>query len=529
MTDASDDLVDEFDNDHGLNAVPSTLWAYRRTILIGFGIAAVCWLGLILLVYARVPTERVSSLTFRLTFEGAERGQYPNGTKFSTAEIVSTPVLAEVFKANSLERYFPFEVFKDSVFVLQANHDLELLTNEYQAKLADPKLTSVDRARLEEDFRTKADSFKSAEFSLNLRRSERLTKMPDALQSKILQDTLSTWAQQAAERKGAVQYDIPVVSKNVLQKDFIVAEDYVVTVDILRQKIRGILKTLAKMQEIPGASAVRMGPEQIGLADLIANLEDLERFKVEPLTGVIRTSGLSRNPGRMDEYFGGRLLEVQIAQAEATQRIKSLEDALRDYEERAPAASAPAADARGPAVTPQLSESFIDKLVDLSTRSVDIKYRQDLAKRIVDEGLALAKLNAEAEYYQSMQRSFASVHAGANEAVAADVSHRTMQAFDELVHSMDQVQALYKIITEQNLNPNNVLYSITTPFTVRSTSALSLRTLMLYLFVALLGSLIVISLACLAHAYFRGGERTPPAAVSSKAPRGGVADHVARV
>ena len=159
-------------------------------------------------------------------------------------------------------------------------------------------------------------------------------QLPDSLLGKILQDTLSTWAKQAAERKGAVRYDIPVVSKNVLQKGLIDSEDYVIDVDMLRTKVERILKTLAAMQEIPGASAIRVGSEQVGLADLIANLEDLKRVKVEPLIGVIRASGVSRSPSRMDQYFEGRLFEVRLAQAERSQRIKSMQEALRDYEER---------------------------------------------------------------------------------------------------------------------------------------------------------------------------------------------------
>src|SRR3712207_7391457 len=53
-----------------------------------------------------------------------------------------------------------------------------------------------------------------------------------------------------------------------------------------------------------------------GLADLRANLEDLKRFKVEPLIGIIRATGLSRNPIRIEQYFEGRLTEAQLARSE---------------------------------------------------------------------------------------------------------------------------------------------------------------------------------------------------------------------
>jgi hypothetical protein len=503
MTDHHENLNDEADDELSLQPLLQTLWSYRRVMLIALVAVVVCYIAGMLVVYSVVPSERLGTLQFELTFAGADQDRYPNDTKFSSAEIVSTPVLTDVFKANDLQRYARFSDFKDSMFVLQANRDLELLSYEYQAKLSDARLTPVDRARIEEEFRKKRESLKSAQYSLSIRRSEGVVKLPDELLNKILQDTLSAWARQAAERKGAVRYDIPVLSKNVLKKDFLAAEDYIIAVDILRTKIERILKTLAQMAEIPGASAVRMGSEQIGLADLRANLEDQLRFKVEPLINIIRASGLSRNPIRMDQYFGGRLLGAQLAQTETSQRIKAMQEALRGYERPGAPEGPSVGEGRAPAVTPQLSESFIDRLVQLSTQSIDVKYRQDLTKKIIEDGLVLAELSRQASYYESMQRSFTSARVGANSSAESEVTRRTDQAFDDLTRSMDQIQAIYALICQQNLNPDTVLYSIMSPFSVRTTSSLSVRTSLLYLFVTLFGAMIVIPLACLAHAYFR--------------------------
>jgi hypothetical protein len=503
MTERREDLTDQSSDELSLLPVIQTLWSYRRGMFIAIVATLVSYIGVMLWMFVRLPSDRVATLQFQLTFAGADQDQYPNGTRFSSAEIVSTPVLTDVFKANDIQRYAPFSDFKDSMFVLQANRDLELLSYEYQAKLSDSRLSPVDRARIEEEFRKKRESLKSAQYSLSIRRSEGMVKVPVVLLNKILQDTLSTWARQAAERKGAVRYDIPVLSKNVLKKDFLVAEDYIIAVDILRTTIERILKTLTQIEEIPGASAVRMGPEQIGLADLRANLEDQLRFKVEPLLNIIRTSGLSRNPIRMDQYFEGRLFDVQLAQTETSQRIKALQEALRGYERPSAPEAPPAGEGRTPAMTPQLSESFIDRLVQLSTQSVDVKYRQDLTKKIIDDGMLLAELSRQTSYYESMRRSFGSARAGANAGSEADVTRRTGQTFDDLARSMDQVQAIYELICRQNLNPDTVLYSITSPFSVRTTSSLSLQTALLYLFVTLFAAMIVIPLACLAHDYFR--------------------------
>jgi hypothetical protein len=511
MNTGRQEALDEADDELSPDVV-LTLWSYRRTIAIGMALTAICAVIAVLLVYLLGPRERVASLAFQLTFEGADRQEYPNGVKFSSAELVSTPILADVFRANDLDRYVTFDKFKDAVFVLQTNRDLELLSYEYEAKLSDSKLSPVDRARLEEEFRKKRMSLSSAGYSLNIRRREALVKIPDAMLSKILQDTLSNWAKLAAENKGAMRYNISVLSKNALQKDSLAREDYIIAADMLRTYNERILKTVILMGEIPGANAVRMNPDKIGIADLRASLEDLNRFKIEPLISMIREAALSRSPTRLSQYFESRRFDVQLAKTETTQRIKSMQEALRDYEQRGPGASAGAGDRSGSSVTPQLTESFIDRLVQITTQSIDVEYRQKLTKRIIDDGMVLAELNRQAEYYQSMVQSFSSVRGRADSAVETEITRRTGQVLDEVIKSLDQVEAFYLLLSQQNLNPNTEVYTVTTPFVVRSTSGLSFTRAALYLFVVLLVAMVAIPLGCLIHDHFR------PALASSVSP-----------
>ena len=176
--------------------------SYRKVM----AIALLAVLGVFVLgamgAYVLLPPERNATIEFRLLFDGADRGQYPSGTKFSATEIVATSVVTEVFAANSLGRFGRFEDFKDALFVQQSNPELDLLSYEYQAKLADTKLTPVDRARIEEEFRKKRESLSDPRFSLSLRRHERFKAMPRSLMEKVLNDTLATWARQADERRG---------------------------------------------------------------------------------------------------------------------------------------------------------------------------------------------------------------------------------------------------------------------------------------------------------------------------------------
>ena len=87
----------EADDEISLKDLILTLWHYRKIIVVLslsviFIIAAVAaW------VYLRQQNNKVVSLEFKLDFEGVDKNEYPNGLRFSTADILSTPVLSEVY------------------------------------------------------------------------------------------------------------------------------------------------------------------------------------------------------------------------------------------------------------------------------------------------------------------------------------------------------------------------------------------------------------------------------------------------
>jgi hypothetical protein len=79
--------------------------------------------------------------------------------------------------------------------------------------------------------------------------------------------------------------------------------------------------------------------------------------------------------------------------------------------------------------------------------------------------------------------------------------------FDEIytgvVRALEQANAVYEELSRQNLNPRTNLYTITSPFSITTQRALTLRTLALYGLLTLMMSLLLVPLACLIHHYFR--------------------------
>jgi hypothetical protein len=295
----------------------------------------------------------------------------------------------KVFDANHLERFTNFGNFSKSIVILESNPAFELLSAQFQSRLADPKLTQVDRERIENDFEMKRASLAKNEYSINyLRGFDR--GMPETLVRKVLSDTLATWAQFAINEQHALDYRISVLSPQILDAPSVEPDDYITRIQVLRSKVFRIIDNIADLQKMPGADLARTR-DHLSLNEIQVRLEEIVRFRFEPLVGLVRNSGLIANPALTIRFlenqlaYDQRLLQARQSEAEVIrqslavyteQRGESMGSTPAGANEKAGAARA-----TGETVMPQLSDTFIDRLLALTTQSADTKYRQ----RLVDD------------------------------------------------------------------------------------------------------------------------------------------------
>src|SRR5207244_11395745 len=115
--------------------VMHVLRRYSAVIPLSLACVFLAYLIIALAVYLLSPVEQITSQMFRLDFEGAGQGEYPNKTKFNIADIIGGPTLTRVWQDNRLGDYIAFGDFSRAVFVLESNRQSQLLAGEYQAKL----------------------------------------------------------------------------------------------------------------------------------------------------------------------------------------------------------------------------------------------------------------------------------------------------------------------------------------------------------------------------------------------------------
>lgn len=492
------------------------LRSYKAAILLSLVAVAV---GYALIAVGHVvlsPSRRITSLAFRLEFKGAETGTYPNGTQFSPSEIVATPTLLRVYNANALSDLVTYQTFKNSIFVVEANPALEALEREYRAKLSELKLSAVDRDRLEQEFQQKRASISRSDYAINYVDSGQVKRLPKTVHVKVLNDILSTWAEQTTQHKGVVLYDLSTISSATFDKSAIDRYDYLIALDMLRVKINRVISNIDALTRIPGAKVLRTAtPPRASLDEMRFRLTDAIRFKIEPLVGTIINSGLTGGSVRATDFLQTRLSFNEIERKQAEGRVQMLREALAAYDETsaaAPATPGLAGSASAPTVVPQVDNTFLERLVTLSNKSQDFAYRQNIVDNIQQESLKIVPLQAEEQYYRSLLASLArrGGQPPARPEDTARIRTEIVGVFDEAIRTTDQVMEIYQAVS-QNLNPSTVLYSTTAPPVTRhESSAASASQLLLIAALLLLLTLPLSMVASFLHYRFTTDIAEPP-------------------
>jgi len=489
-----------------LKPLVKALWTGRRRILAYWAFAAAAFAVGAVAYYLMSPSERTARVEFRLLFDGADRGQYPNGTPFSAVDIIAAPVLTQVYEKNDLKRYLSYDSLKSGVLVFESSRELDLLNFEYQAKLADSKLLAVDRARVEAEFRQKLEALRVPQLSLQFMVSGRAASPPSHLMEKVLNDILAEWAEQAASQRGAVAHQIELLTPSVILKDTLNTQTMLIRYDLLRRHVDRVLSQIDRLARLPGASTARVGPDKVSLMDLRTSLTDLLDFQLNPLIGRRLVYAMKPNEAALNVlYLEGRLVELRRVRDTTVDRKLQLEAALRAFTSEAVAPGVQRfTEGTQSGATPQVSDTFLDRLIDIAGRSSAMDYRTTLTNRIIAAGEAGLEAGQDIAFYEEILRSVrSSAGSRPGDLKAEEVAAVFEQVQTRVVEILTLSNDAYAAISATNLNPRSVLYRLTGPYSVVTVRTVTPRFLMLTGLVVIMAGGLLITLAVAGATLFR--------------------------
>jgi hypothetical protein len=480
--------------------------AYLPIIGLSLATVGIGYVIVALALYIHAPSQRVTTMAFRLEFEGADRGTYPNGTKFSSAEIISTPVLVKTFKDNNLSRFTTFQTFARSVFVLESSGEQDTLAREYQSRLSDPRLTAVDRERIQREYELKLASLSKAHYALNYLYPDGSDPIPATVVRKFLHDVLREWADFVSHEQHVLEYRVPVLSPDMVVSTRIEDSNPIISTEVLRAKIIRVIANIDVLRALPAADLVRSTTNNLLLNDIQIRLDDIVRFRLEPLIHGIAAGQLD------DRSSTVRFLETQLAYDERQlERQKQFADAAlkamamysgqpREMKEDATALGTGQRRqdrSESETVMPQINDTFFDRLLQIASSSADREYRQRVADRYRDAAEAIAPLEQAVEYDRSVLALVRGTGPGGGMTREA-VQQQIVATRQEVRQLVIQIHQIYKVLSA-NLNPSTELITVTGPPTTRVERTMSITRIALYGLLTLFIAFPIILFACLIH------------------------------
>jgi hypothetical protein len=275
---------------------------------------------------------------------------------------------------------------------------------------------------------------------------------------------------------------------------------------VLRAKIYRVRDNMEDIAKLPGAEQAKTAADRMSLEEIRIRFEEIVRFRLEPLVGVVRGGALIRNMSITTRFLENQLAYDQRQLKAAQDGAEGARQALAMYagDQRGLSGttsepSQPKASARsgGETVMPQINDSFLDRLVALTSQSADTQYRQKLVDEYRNASKQTIPFEEAVAYDQQVLQEVRG--GGSGQAVDAAVVQAQIDAAQQEVRKLiGNVNQIY-VIVSRNLNPSTQLFTTTAPATTNTQRTRSLPHLFLYYVLLLLIAFPVIVIACLLH------------------------------
>ncbi len=143
-----------------------------------------------------------------------------------------------------------------------------------------------------------------------------------------------------------------------------------------------------------------------------------------------------------------------------------------------------------PAMIPQFGESFLDSLVQMAQENSDAMFRQNITKQVIDAGLEKVELEFQSKFYEDMWSKISQQLQSGNaltdsekgflEVAVKKIDKDQQDIFDGLMQSIMDLNLIYESLSLSSLNPEAVLYSVTSPTTVSVLKPVSAKRLVMF-------------------------------------------------
>lgn len=402
-------------------------------MLIGFG--AVYW-GSVLLLGSDRQQQYTWSADVQFLFPGVTQGQYPNGMAFVASDLISDVVLERALASLDLEdSSIDVASLSEKLAITSYFPRLDEVTREYEAQLSSD-LSQVEIQELE------------AAFERDLRRGVRgqarivlTSSNPNYPAEAILGAIPEAWAAYVRNDLMTLSTDRVIYTAEVISDAVFDGADFVAIYSLLRDRMNLLRQNLSVLAEASNAGLVEDPASGRRLADIEAQVDQVESIFLDNLLSQVVGLGLTRNPEKTMAFLRSRSESLERQLALLTQKSQRIEEALEDYGQTSRGDDGSGAVNRRVNAT---GDVFLDRLVSLGVESGDLAFRQTLTRERLALELEATAARSELRRLQALSESVSQVTGGGDEAQNAVLVDDVSEAFDQIIQ---ETRAMFEAVS----------------------------------------------------------------------------------
>jgi hypothetical protein len=275
-------------------------------------------------------------------------------------------------------------------------------------------------------------------------------------------------------------FDLAIYSQNILDELTPATVDYTILVDRIRLTVNRILGNLHELSTIPGSQLVRVGEKKTSLVEIESSLRDYLDFDIKEIGSYINNFSLFRDRRTSESYLREQLFRLELSSKELQSRNEGIQRVLADYNSQGRTASGSegrsGSVAASSGVSPQLSDTFLDRIMTLSGQNADVTFRQEMSRQMIENEKRIVDISTDRQLYQrsidALTRGEAAVSGAKDAAVVVD--RKIADLLGRIRVAIRNVELLHHELSQQSLQPSRI-YSIVQPLRQQNISPVGIR------------------------------------------------------
>jgi len=199
-------------------------------------------------------------------------------------------------------------------------------------------------------------------------------------------------------------------------------------------------------------------------------------------------------------YLENQIFELKLKYDKAVSYIdlytnsldQYLSESTRDYTSRPTGRDHPGASTIEMGTTiPQLGESFLQSVINMARKNMDVEFRQKLILDIIEVGKDKSAIEYELQYYRDIyeritkpEETVPSGKAEPQENSLKRFKTSQLEIYDQLSEAIDNLNEFYNKLSKINLIPESRLYTVMEPVLSKTLKSLNIRRLILLMILA---------------------------------------------